>query len=404
MSSEVEAAGAAITAGLASAVIDKGGAHDGDAHGPCANCGAEMTGNYCSVCGQPTHIHRTLGHMVEEFLHGILHFDTRAWNTIPYLLFRPGTLTFDYIHGKRARFISPLAIFLLAVFTMFFVFSLTGGSQIGVGNVDNRITSLTKTAAQTTASLAEAEANVAMLESQTLPTDGNARASFDEKVQTARQRVSKLRDDLKNVERDLTNTNNAVAHVDGEPDTPAGAPESGAGVSGAAKGEAHDRTIYDVIREQAASGELSVKTGWPALDKKVQHKLENPELAVYKVQNTAYKLAFLLVPISLPFVWLLFAWKRGVTLFDHTVFILYSLSFVSLVFIAMSLVSMIPGALEYVGGWLTLALPVHIFFHLKGTYALGWFSAIWRTAVLILFAGISSVIFLLAIVGLGFVG
>jgi hypothetical protein len=78
MSSEVEAAGAAITAGLASAVIDKSRAHDGNGHGPCANCCAEITENYCAVCGQPTHIHRTLGHMVEEFLHGILHFDTRA--------------------------------------------------------------------------------------------------------------------------------------------------------------------------------------------------------------------------------------------------------------------------------------------------------------------------------------
>ena len=71
-------------------------------------------------------MHRTLAHMVEEFLHGLLHFDTRAWRTLPMLVFRPGTLTRDYIHGKRARFISPLAIYLLTVFTMFVVFSFAG--------------------------------------------------------------------------------------------------------------------------------------------------------------------------------------------------------------------------------------------------------------------------------------
>ena len=92
-------------------------------HGACPNCGAELHGEFCSACGQPAHLHRTLGHMVEEFLHGILHFDTRAWRTLPLLVFRPGTLTREYIHGKRARYISPLAMFLLLIFTMFAVFA-----------------------------------------------------------------------------------------------------------------------------------------------------------------------------------------------------------------------------------------------------------------------------------------
>ena len=70
--------------------------------------------------------------MAGEFLRGLIHFDTRAWRTIPLLIFRPGTLTHSYIHGKRARYISPLAMFLLAVFAMFVVFGFSGGSRIGV--------------------------------------------------------------------------------------------------------------------------------------------------------------------------------------------------------------------------------------------------------------------------------
>lgn len=132
MSTEVEAVGAAVTAGLAASLVDGEKSHGEAAHGACANCGAQLSGNYCATCGQPAHVHRTLGHMVEEFLHGLLHFDTRAWCTLPMLVFRPGTLTRDYIHGKRARFISPLAIFLLAVFTMFVVFAFAGGGQAGV--------------------------------------------------------------------------------------------------------------------------------------------------------------------------------------------------------------------------------------------------------------------------------
>ncbi len=132
MSGEMEAAGAAVTAGLAAAVMDDKGGHGAHGDGLCPNCGAKVDGKFCSACGQPAHIHRTLGHMVEEFLHGIIHFDTRAWRTLPMLVFRPGTLTREYIHGKRAKYISPLAMFLLVIFTMFAVFAFTGGSAVGV--------------------------------------------------------------------------------------------------------------------------------------------------------------------------------------------------------------------------------------------------------------------------------
>ncbi|MEZ6028381.1 MAG: DUF3667 domain-containing protein [Hyphomonadaceae bacterium] len=118
--------GAAVTAGLVAGAVEKG-EHGADGYGACSNCGADLSGKFCQACGQPTHIHRTLGHMVEEFLHGIIHFDTRAWRTLPLLVFRPGTLTREYIHGKRARYISPLAMFLLVIFSMFAVFAFTGG-------------------------------------------------------------------------------------------------------------------------------------------------------------------------------------------------------------------------------------------------------------------------------------
>lgn len=340
MSGEIEAAGAAITAGLAASAIDGSKEHGHAAHGPCPNCGAELNGNFCASCGQPAHVHRTLGHMVEEFLHGLLHFDTRAWRTLPMLVFRPGTLTRDYIHGKRARFISPLAIFLLTVFTMFVVFAFAGGSTVGV-NEDIHT---------------EAASSVA----ETPPAEPVA-APVAETGQHA---------PAEDEEATVTNNYNT----------------------------------YDSIGRAAREGELKIQTGWSYLDKKIQHKLENPELAVYKFQNSAYKFAFLLVPISLPFVWLLFFWKRGLTLFDHTVFILYSLSFVSLVFIVISLMSQWGSVTQAIGPLLICGLIAHMYFHLKGAYSLGWFSALWRTPVLLVFCAISLLIFLVAILALGFVG
>lgn len=348
MSGEIEAAGAAITAGLVAGAVEGKESHGPAAHGACANCGAELAGNYCANCGQPAHVHRTLGHMVEEFLHGLLHFDTRAWRTLPMVVFRAGTLTRDYVYGKRARFISPLAMFLLAVLMMFVVFAFAGGASVGVD-------------------------------------DPAARGEIAAVIQERRP--------------DLAAEVSASLRETAAAREPAAAPDTAAE-------ESHANTHSGPAQIAAAADEtkIKVRTGWPDLDKKIEHKLENPELAIYKFQNAAYKYAFLLVPISLPFMWLLFCWKRGLTLFDHTVYILYSLSFVSLLFIVASLASALPVLFEWLAPFMMLAIPVHAFFHLKGAYALSWFSALWRTPVLMAFSALALAIFLLAILAVGFVG
>ena len=346
MSGEIEAVGAVATAGLVAGAIEKNQSpndtvHGAEAHGVCANCGAHLTGNYCATCGQPAHVHRTLGHMVEEFLHGLLHFDTRAWRTIPMLVFRPGTLTRDYIHGKRAKFISPLAIYLLSVFTMFAVFAFTGGEPI---KMDDRTPEAVVAEVLATE---EAVPEPAAPETAGVKVDGDA----------------------------------ADVHKADEGDD-----------------------VFEEIKQAYEAGKINVNTPFPYLDKKLKHKLENPELAFYKIQNAAYKFAFLLVPISLPLVWLLFFWKRGFTLFDHTVYILYSLSYVSLLFIVMAVFSRAPSFLQGLIPWLLMTIPVHAYFQMKGGYSLGWFSALWRVPVMMLLAVLGLSFFLVAIILVGVAG
>ena len=131
---DVEAIGAATTAGLASSALEKPTGHAGEAHHICTDCGAEVSGRFCSNCGQPAHVHRTLLHLGEELLHGVMHFDSRTWRTLPLLVFRPGTLTHEWVHGKRTRYVSPLAMFLFTVFVMFLALSyLPGGPKTVAG-------------------------------------------------------------------------------------------------------------------------------------------------------------------------------------------------------------------------------------------------------------------------------
>jgi hypothetical protein len=157
--------------------------------------------------------------------------------------------------------------------------------------------------------------------------------------------------------------------------------------------------IADEIEASARSGKLKVNTGVKALDAKGSEALKNPRLVLYKLQTKAYKLSFLLVPMSLPWLWLVFLWKRGVGVYDHAIFALYSISFMSLLFIAGSLALSANIVTEAFWVPLLLAPSLHMFASLRGAYGLGVFSAGWRTAYLSIAAAFTlSLYFLILIV------
>ncbi|HAU21590.1 MAG TPA: hypothetical protein DCS24_03180, partial [Erythrobacter sp.] len=124
-------------------------------------------------------------------------------------------------------------------------------------------------------------------------------------------------------------------------------------------------------------------TGIKWLDEGIINKWrENPSLMLYKMQNNAYKFSWLLIPLSVPFVWLMFAWRRRFKAYDHAIFVTYSLAFMSMLFIVLSVLA----AFRIGDGWVFLALvvipPLHIYKQLRGTYELSRFSALWRLFIL----------------------
>ena len=76
----------------------------------------------------------------------------------------------------------------------------------------------------------------------------------------------------------------------------------------------------------------------------------------------------------------------------------YSLAFMMLLVVAMSLwgAAGLPGL-----GFAGLIPPLHMYRDLKGAYGLGRYGALWRTAVLLLFAVIALALFAMAVVVLG---
>ena len=108
------------------------------------------------------------------------------------------------------------------------------------------------------------------------------------------------------------------------------------------------------------------------------------------------------MPLSIPFVALMFLWKRGFTLYDHGVFVLYSLTFMSLLLMAVVVVATtIKGAGGWAAGFGCLAAVAHMFAQLKGAYSLKIFSTLWRTVALLIFCEIAATLFIVSIIYLG---
>lgn len=361
---DLDAAGGAVTAGLVAGAIEKPTGRSGDHHQLCSDCGAQVTGRFCSDCGQPAHVHRTLLHLLEELLHGVMHFDSRVWRTLPLLFFRPGRLTREWVHGKRTRYVSPLAMFLFTVFVMFMLLSFMPVSDLP--SVNERLD-------QATAAQAQAQARADRAQSAfEAATPGKDRQERSADVRKAQSDLAKSKAEVAR----LAETSRVTATA--------------------------GSNWKESLAESARSGSLELNAGDEKFEQKIRKKLQNPDLALYKLQQTFYKFSFLLVPLSIPFVALLFLWKRGFTLYDHGVFVLYSLTF-------MSMLIMVTAAATRLGGMtagltyavLPFVVPAHIFYQLKGAYSLGWFSAAWRTFFLLIFCNVALALFLVAIIWLG---
>src|SRR5206468_2043822 len=80
----------------------------------CLNCGAPIQGAFCGSCGQQAvDIDASTWHVVREALADATDFDGRVLRTGRAIL-APGKLTREFLQGRRAPFVSPLKLFLLA--------------------------------------------------------------------------------------------------------------------------------------------------------------------------------------------------------------------------------------------------------------------------------------------------
>ena len=377
MSGDIESIGAAITAGLAGSVVEpRHGSAGGHGGMRCLNCGTSLVGSHCHRCGQKADVHRSFGAIGHDLVHAIFHFEGKLWNTLPLLAWRPGDLTRRYIHGERARFISPLALFLFAVFLTYAVLALVGSGG-GLG------TALNKAAAEQTRATAvrdsmqgEVDRVDAELAKKNLP------AARRQELLGERETLQKSADYL-GVSRSRSKEERVAERRAGPPvlENPADQMKMSA----------------DFLTRNR------VNTGVPFIDHGLEKAFANPALILYKFQANAYKFAWALIPLSLPFMWLLYPFSRRFHTYDHFVFVTYSISFMLLLFVAVRLFN-----LTIFGGTATaLALiyvPFHMYRQIRGAYRSSRFGALVRASLLLFFSMFSLLAFMLLLLALGATG
>jgi hypothetical protein len=96
----------------------------------CPNCGRNLDGEFCGGCGQKvTPLNPTTTQFLRDFAHEFWDVDSRIVRTARLLLTRPGFLTGEYFEGRRARYVSPLRLY-LAFSVLFFLVSAALSSPL----------------------------------------------------------------------------------------------------------------------------------------------------------------------------------------------------------------------------------------------------------------------------------
>jgi Protein of unknown function (DUF3667) len=351
---ELDALGEVVTGAALARSVEPGTGQLWDGHSTekaCLNCGTPLVGSYCYACGQQARVVRTLGAFAQDFLTGALNIEGKIFKSLPLLAWRPGELTRRYIDGQRARFVSPLALFLFCVFLLFAAIQFAGGAGMNNVSVGDQVYHSTDEA------IGGVQAKIAKLQRKRAKADADDTAEIDQSLAEQNKQLQAL---LRIKQLGITNA------------------------------------VLANAKENGSSTEI------PILKEAVAKAKANPQLALYKLQDAASKFAWLLIPISVPFMWLLFPFSRRFKLYDHSVFVTYSLSFMMLLAAALTLCGNVGGPI--VPLLAVFVPPIHMYRQLRGTYGIGRFGALWRLTLLLTFALTAFSLFAVAVVLLGISG
>ena len=290
--------------------------------------------------------------------------DGRVVRTLPNLMGRPGRITRDYLKGRRARYMPPLRLYIVA--SLIFFLLIPGIDQVSSGLSDG--------AAGFSDAVNEAEA----LGARAAADFEAALAAGDlteEEAAQARQALARL---------GLAPEQAQVAGRTEPANTPA-AERSGETAGGEESGITIDQSGPDQIRRFFAPedyGEAAPDTLFPLslrgfLGERFAQTAEDPGGSAEAAQDWAPRIMFAMVPVYALLLSLTYAWRRRFFFFDH---LIVSMHFHSALFLGMA------AGLLIGGGWAFAALLIYSNIYLyrlhRVVYGRGRFASVVRTVTL----------------------
>jgi len=71
----------------------------------------------------------SISHLLGEAIEGFLHLDSKSFQTVRKLAFKPGFLTAEYIKGRRVRYVAPVRLYVFISFIFFLLLGFPDGKQ-----------------------------------------------------------------------------------------------------------------------------------------------------------------------------------------------------------------------------------------------------------------------------------
>ena len=293
----------------------------------CPNCGAELKGYYCHVCGQSSQdTHRSIWHLAWEGIEGLTHLDGRLGQTLPALFLNPGKLARDHLEGRRQRHVPPFRLFLISLLIFMFVLeslfhgattekrTVVHGQTVTVSNGHNTTTNVVFVAPSQVKALA------AQAKEQKAAAPGihfNLGAAPPGKLASV---------SVNNTETDVST---AAEALDNDKDA-----------------------------------DKSPQSQW--LREHLKRAFGNKEYFTMVLFTWAHRLAVLLLPILAGLLALVYVRRRQFYIYDHLIVAMQFLSFEFLIF---AIAWIIPDPVRGWALWIaTLWTPVNLYMTLRGAY------------------------------------
>jgi hypothetical protein len=101
----------------------------------CLNCGVTVHGRFCHVCGQENiATHQNFAGLIKHFIYDIFHFDGKFFDTLKFLIVKPGFVAKQYVKGKRVSYLDPIRMYLFTSAVFFVLFFSIAKPDVNVSS------------------------------------------------------------------------------------------------------------------------------------------------------------------------------------------------------------------------------------------------------------------------------